>query len=225
MSKNIDEDLNKSVLISGQDLVFFLGSLLLFTGAAVLLFKTNVIPWPFHGSETVSGTYKRILFYFPLTVFSLLSVIWILKKDPETRNCFSWNRFSYTFFLGLLISAVYSFYLFFSCTFALKGLSFIPPALILSMLNALSEELIFRLVLFRILIALTGSWHRSNFVQAGLYAFPHFFIGGGWFFIYAAIYGLLLGGITHTNKSILPAIICHFIIDIGAVALPLLIII
>ena len=41
--------------------------------------------------------------------------------------------------------------------------------------------------------------------------------------VFAFVYGLLLGAIVEKNDSVIPAIICHFCIDIGNIGLPLLI--
>jgi membrane protease YdiL (CAAX protease family) len=201
----------------------FMTSLLLMGGAAVFLLTRKLIPWPFHGADSIADSYGRILVYLPFTGFSFLSVFWIKGNQRSIRDFITWNRFSFTFLAGFVLSAGYSLYLFLSHDFALKGLAFVPPAMMLGLLNAFSEELLFRLVLFQLLIPLTGSWQRANLMQAVLYGFVHLFIGGPVFFLCAVGYGLLLGWITKTNESILPAIICHFVADIGAIGLPLLI--
>lgn len=210
----------------------FIGSLLLTGGVAGFLLTEKLIPWPFHGAETVCGTYGRILVYLPFTGFSLLSVFWIKGKKfwikGEKRpvaDFIKWNRFSPTFYAGLVFSAGYTLYLFLSHNFAYKGMAFVPPALILGLLNAVSEEFLFRLVLFQLIVPLTESWHRANLMQAVLYGAVHLFIGGPVFFLGAVGYGLLLGWIFKTNDSIIPAIICHFIADVGAIGLPLLILV
>jgi len=203
----------------------FMASLLLIGGTAAFLLTRKLIPWPFHGADTILGTYGRILVYLPFTGFALLSVLWIKGNKRPVADLILWKRFSPTFWAGVVLSAGYSIYLYLFHDFALKGLSFVPPAMMLSFLNAISEELLFRLVIFQLLIPLTGSWQRANLMQALLYGFIHLFIGGPVFFISAVGYGLLLGWITKTNDSLLPAIICHFIVDVGAIGLPLLILV
>lgn len=209
--------------IRGQAFAGFMASLLLVGGAAVFLLSRKLIPWPFHGAATIAETYARVLFYLPFAGFSLLSVLWIKDRKRTVAELIMWNRFSPTFVPGLVVSAGYSLFLFLTHDFGYKGVLFVPPALILGFLNAVSEELIFRLVFFQLLIPLTGSWQRANLMQAVLYGFVHLFIGGPVFFLAAVGYGLLLGWIAKTNESVLPAIVCHFIADIGAVGLPLLI--
>jgi membrane protease YdiL (CAAX protease family) len=161
--------------------------------------------------------------YLPFTVFSLLSVLWIRDSKQSVTDSFIWKRFSPTFVAGFAASAGYSIYLYMTHHFALKSFGFVAPAMLLGFLNAFSEELLFRLVCFQLLIPLTSSWQRANLAQAVLYGFVHLVIGGPVFFFIAVGYGLLLGWMTRTNESILPAIICHFIADTGAIGLPLLI--
>ncbi len=201
----------------------FMASLFLIGGAAGFLLTRKLIPWPFHGADTIADTYGRILVYLPFAGFSLLSLLWIRGDQRSISDFISWKRFSPTFLAGFILSAGYSIYLYMTHDFALKGLLFVPPAMMLGLLNAVSEEILFRLVFFQLLIQLTGSWQRANLIQAVLYGFIHLFIGGPVFFLSAVGYGLLLGWITRTNESLLPATICHFIADIGAVSLPLLI--
>ncbi len=215
--------------LAGQLSVFALAgftiSLFFTVGVAGFLLTRQLIPWPFHGADTVCDTYGRILVYLPFAGFSLLSVLWIRGLNKPVAEYFKWNRFSPTVLVGFALSAGYSLYLFSTHDFAFKGLVFVPPAMILGFLNAISEELLFRLVFFQLLIPVAGSWQRANLMQAVLYGFVHLFIGGPVFFLGAVAYGLLLGWITKTNESILPAIICHFIADVGAIGLPLLILV
>lgn len=208
---------------SVQAFAGFMVSLLLMGGSAAFLLTRQLIPWPFHGADTIFGTYDRIWVYLPFTVFSLLSVLWMKDMKRSIADSFIWNRFSLTFLAGVVLSAGYSIYLYMTHNFAFKSFGFVPPAMMLGFLNAFSEELIFRLVCFQLVTPLTGSWQRANLVQAVLYGLVHLFIGGPVFFFIAVGYGLLLGWMTRTNESILPAIICHFIADVGAIGLPLLI--
>ncbi|MDO9264914.1 MAG: CPBP family intramembrane metalloprotease [Desulfosalsimonadaceae bacterium] len=203
----------------------FLVSLTLVAGTAAYLIGQKLIPWPFHGADTIAGTWGRIPVYLPFFFFSLGSVLWISDQSQPVWNHFRWNRFSPSFLAGLLISLGYAAYLYLSCDLALKGPGFAVPAMVLGLLNAVAEETLFRLILLQLLFRLTGSWKGSNLIQAAVYAIPHLFIGGPVFFLYAAGYGLILGWITRTNNSILPAMVCHFVVDIGAVGLPLLVVV
>lgn len=205
------------------NLLGFFIYLLAISATAVFLVRYKVVPWPFHGAETVLGTYGRIFVYLPFAVLALFSLFWVKGAGAPVWENVQWSRFHISFPMGFALSTGYALFLFLSTDFELKGFPFVPPALILSVLNAVAEEVVFRLVLFQLLIMLTGSVSLANGLQACFYGLPHLFIGGSLFFLYAVIYGLVLGWMTRKNNSILPAIICHFVIDIGAIGLPLLI--
>lgn len=212
---------------SGQRPIFellgFFIYLLAISALAFFLLKYKVIPWPFHGAETVFGTYGRILVYLPFAVLALLSLLWVKGAGLPVWENVKWSCFHVSFPMGLALSIGYALFLFLSTDFELKGFFFVPPALILSLLNAVAEEVLFRFVLFQLLIMSTRSVLLANGLQACFYGLPHLFIGGPAFFLYAVFYGFVLGWMTRENQSILPAVISHFAIDIGAIGLPLLI--
>lgn len=108
--------------------------------------------------------------------------------------------------------------------YRLKGMAFWPPALMLCLMNAFAEEVLYRLSFFRLLQQGGASVLISNICQSMLYAVVHLPIGGWRLAGYAFFYGLLLGWIAVENNSVLPCIACHFAIDIGYVAFPLLIV-
>lgn len=198
-------------------------SLALIAGLAGLLLYQGMIPWPFHGADTIAGTWGRIPVYAPVFAFAMISVFWLRYAGLPIREWFAWKRVTPAFFTGIGVSLGYTLYLFSTSPFPFKGPIFLPPVLVMGMMNAVSEEVLFRLVFLQLLAAAIGSRPSANLIQALAYALPHLFIGGPLFFLLAAAYGLLLGRITLMTESILPAVICHFIIDIGAVGLPLMI--
>jgi membrane protease YdiL (CAAX protease family) len=198
-------------------------TLVMTAGLAGLLLHQGWVPWPFRGADTVSGTWSRIPVYTPVLMYALISLFWLRPADLPIREWFAWKRVTPLFLAGLGVSIGYSFYLFYTSPFPLKSAGFIPPALVMGVMNAVSEEIVFRLIFMQLLAAAFSSRPRANLIQAAVYALPHLLIGGPLFFLLAAGYGLLLGRITLAAGSIFPAIICHFIIDIGAIGLPLLI--
>lgn len=189
------------------------------------ILHARLIPWPFRRADTLGVTYLRILIYSPFAVLSVISICFLKMAGLRVRENIFWRRLSGSFFVGLFISIVYTAYLFMTNRFGLKGIEYIPPVILMSALNAVSEEFLFRLVLFQLLIPVTGSSGLSNGLQAFIYGLPHLFIGGPLFFAYAVVYGFILGWVAKTNSSVIPAVICHFAIDLGAIGLPLLIII
>ncbi|GAB6094704.1 hypothetical protein JCM14469_09560 [Desulfatiferula olefinivorans] len=208
----------------GLILAGFLASLIMAGTAAFRAVTRHGVPWPFHGAPSPAETWGRVLVYLPVVFFALASLAW-LKGGTRLKERLSWTRFSTTFPAGFLVSAAYALYLFLTHDFGFKGVAFFPPALLLACLNSLSEEILYRVVLLNLLMAWSGSFNRSNLIQALIYGGVHLVIGGPVFFLAAAAYGYLLGLITRTNESVLPALICHTLADIGAVSLPLLIIV
>lgn len=133
-----------------------------------------------------------------------------------------WNRFSYTFFIGLAVSIYYCFELFVLKGFCFRGPAFWPPVLAMSLMNAAGEEVIYRLALYNLIKRAPYPIWTANIVQALAYALIHFMIAGAVFGFLSFVYGLVLGIIAERNKSIIPAFICHFIIDLGVIGMPLL---
>lgn len=209
--------------VTRRALAVFSLTLVMSAGLAGLLLHQGLVPWPFRGTDTVFGTWGRIPVCAPVLIFALISLFWLRHAGLPIREWFSWKQVSPLFFAGLGVSIGYSLYLFYTSPFPLKSAGFIPPALVMGLMNAVSEEIIYRLIFMQLLAAAFGSRPRANLIQATVYALPHLLIGGPLFFLLATGYGLLLGRITHATGSIFPAIICHFIIDIGAIGLPLLI--
>jgi membrane protease YdiL (CAAX protease family) len=110
-----------------------------------------------------------------------------------------------------------------STGFSLKGSEYWPPVVILSFLNAVSEEVFYRLVFYQLLKKALSGPVVANLIQSLVYSSVHFLIGGVQFAAFAFCYGLLLGLIMERNRSVTPCIICHFCIDIGNIGLPLLV--
>ena len=124
--------------------------------------------------------------------------------------------------LGIIGSTGYSIYVLFPLRFGIYNYTFWPPVLILSVLNAFAEEILFRLVLFQLLKKITNNYLVSNLIQSFMYSILHFFIGGFIFGIMALLYGFILGVIAEKSESIAPTLLCHFLIDLGAIGAPLL---
>lgn len=201
----------------------FLAFFLLVTAVIAVMLKHGIIRWPFRRVPGIVETYKNVLLYSPVLFIALFSTIWLKVSRIPVLEEFKWRRFSRTFLVGLFISSGYSVYLFMSTGFSLKGSEYWPPVVMLSLLNAVSEEVFYRLVFYRLLKnVFTGSF-KANLIQSLAYASVHVLIGGVQFAVFAFCYGMLLGWIMERNRSVIPCIICHFCIDIGNIGLPLLI--
>jgi len=200
-------------------LVFFL----LITAVIAAMLQHGIIRWPFRRVPELSETYKNVLIYSPVVLIALFSTCWLKFSCIPVLEGFKWKRFSGTFLVGVVISAGYSLYLYMSIGFSLKGAEYWPPVVILRLLNAVSEEVFYRHVFYRLLKKALSSPFFANLIQSLAYSSVHVLIGGFQFAAFAFCYGLLLGLIMERNRSVIPCIICHFCIDIGNIGLPLLI--
>ncbi|WDP90812.1 MAG: prolipoprotein diacylglyceryl transferase [Desulfobacter sp.] len=207
-----------------QSLMGFLLSYFFLVLLIVGLFKYRIIDWPFRSYGSFSKIYFNVFLYALFAVMCSGFFFWLRPLNIRISPFFKWRRFSHIFWVGLVISSAYSVYLYHFNTWNLGGMAYWPPIFLFSVLNAYSEESIYRLTLSSVLERLFGSHVAANLGQALLYGGTHYFIGGARFALFAFLYGILLGTVTKENKSIIPAMICHFCIDIGNIGLPLLIV-
>jgi membrane protease YdiL (CAAX protease family) len=161
-----------------------------------------------------------ILEYLSISFLFILELLWLPRTKIFYYFNFKWKNFSIIFYIGLFISLCYS--IFILTGNRLYPIQYWPPVIILSILNAVIEELIYRLVFFHILKKAIYSIHFATFIQALFYSIPHFFIDPTFGFK-ALIYGTLLGYILTENNSIIPCIICHFVIDIGVIGVVMMV--
>ena len=203
-------------------LVSYLVCMFVFMGAVLYLVSHGYVRWPFTRSARLVTMYAGIITYMPLFVLAWLSLLWLKwARIPFVRQ-FAWKKFSNVFFIGIVISAWYSMYLFIRNPADVSRMAAWLPVIILSLLNAFSEEIFYRLTLFELLRKLIRSALFVNVIQSAVYALPHYFIGGLQFASFAFLYGMFLGVIKEKNESIIPCVVCHFIIDLGNIGVPLL---
>lgn len=181
----------------------------------------RVISWPFRTTKSVFEAYERILEYLPMMALPAIAFFWMKKSRMDIRDAFRWKRATLLFYPVFAASAAYGMYKLFGRT-PLKGWAYLPPAVILCTMNALSEEFSYRFVFFRLLRQADYSRLVCHTAQAVLYALPHFILAGFVFGSMSFMYGLLMGFLADNNDSITPAVICHFIIDIGLIGNPLM---
>lgn len=181
-------------------------------------------PWPFKPVISLADAYMRILYYMPLMVVPAYSLYWLKRLGIPIRDQFRWQRFTPFFLLCLGVSAYYALDL----TILGRGLDrlrplpFWAPVVILSVMNAFAEEVMYRQTLYGMLRHLAYSRWVTIPLQAMVYAIVHFMIAGAVFGILSFLYGILLGLVADRSKSILPGMICHFIIDLGCIGMPML---
>jgi prolipoprotein diacylglyceryltransferase/membrane protease YdiL (CAAX protease family) len=184
--------------------------------------QINAWPWPIQPVLSLGDAYARILYYLPMMLIPAYCLYWLKKSNISPGPWFAWNRFSYTFLLGLGISAYYAVEMLVLQQPTLRGMAFWPPVITLSLLNAAAEEIMYRLTLYHLLKRADYSPWVSNIVQALIYSLIHFMIAGALLGVLSFIYGLVMGRVVERSQSVTPAIVCHFIIDIGVFGAPLL---
>ncbi|MBR9982375.1 MAG: CPBP family intramembrane metalloprotease, partial [Desulfatitalea sp.] len=212
------ETLHRHFSLAGLLMILILANFLIH----FLTREIRVWPWPIQPVQSLADAYARILFYLPMMVIPAGCLLWMRQSRIPIWPWFQWNRFSYTFFIALAMSLYYCIDLLVLKQMPLRGAAFWPPVLVLSLMNAVAEEIMYRLALYQLLRRAAYSKWTANIVQAIIYSLIHFMIAGALLGIFALIYGLILGLVVERSKSLTPAIIVHFIIDLGAIGMPVL---
>ncbi|MCF8035281.1 MAG: prolipoprotein diacylglyceryl transferase [Desulfobacteraceae bacterium] len=184
--------------------------------------KMHVLPWPMTAAADLEAAWFSVLYYFPYLLFPVVSLFWVRAAGIPIWTDFRWIRFHPVLYAGLLCSIGYSLYLLVLIDPCIKGGAFWLPVVILSIMNATGEEFAFRQAFFRVLKKAGYGSLLTNGAQSLLYALPHFVIGGVSFGVFALVYGFLLGLVRIHTGSVTPCVICHFLIDIGCIGLPVL---
>ncbi|OPL12702.1 MAG: hypothetical protein AVO39_11330 [delta proteobacterium MLS_D] len=197
--------------------------LLLFTVAAFHLTRVMFVwQWPFQPVKDLAEAYQRIWYYAPIMMLPVVALYWLKIFNVPFMKYFKRGRFSWSIVIVFLVSAFYTFELLFIRGLELRGIAFWPPVLILSAMNAFSEEITYRLSLYEVLQRAGFSETVSNIIQSLVYSLIHFMIAGALLGMYSFVYGFLLGVVRRRTGSIMPGVLCHFIIDLGAIGMPLL---
>ncbi len=192
---------------------------------AGFLVYDGIVEWPLRPVNSVPETYGRILIYLPVFVLQTLAILVLFKLRIPVAPSFSLDprRLLNPYFIICMIgSAAYSIALFSVTTYSIRGIAFWPPVIIMSLLNAFAEEAFFRLTFFTLLHNAVRKLWIANIGQALLYSIVHLAVGGPLFCLYSFVYGLVLGMVRERTQSIIPCMLCHFIIDIGVIGFPLM---
>lgn len=196
----------------------------LLLAVAAWIFQQGYLEWPFTRKTTALEAYQSLGMCFPLLCAAIVSLLWLRSSASELFKYFQWKGYSPVFGLGLLVSVMAALFLFVHHDFDITQWIFWPVAFLFSLCIAFSEEVIYRMVFYVLVLKNTKSKIFALFFQSVAYATPHYFIGGRQFMILAFAYGILLGVIFMKNASILPSFICHFFLDIGYLGLPFFVI-
>lgn len=219
-SLNLKEIRPLVLMVSYMAVTLFLLSLFYY-----LVMKLRVLPFPFQRVYDLGTAYKLILTYLPFLVLPIISIVWLKKAqlpiwekfkiqgDPKTIIIFTT--------IGLAASVFYSLDLLVLSGPRLRGAAFWPPVLILSVINAFTEEIAYRLTAYRLVLNAAFSRITAILLQAVLYSAVHFFFNPT-LGAFSLVYGIIMGVLMDRTQSVTLCIICHFIIDLGAIGKPIL---
>ncbi len=207
----------------------FVAYFLIFFLLITLLFFSDIASWPLRPAVSALKQYLSVLWFLPIFIIEMSAIFFLVITKIDWRHSFKINRkdFRDPFFItGVIVSIAYAASVYIinisNEENAIRGIAYWPPVAILCALNALSEEVFFRMIIFRLLEKSAVKPVAANLIQSLLYSSVHLAIGGPKFALYSFVYGMLLGQIYKRTGSIIPPIICHIIIDIGVIGYPIL---
>jgi hypothetical protein len=183
--------------------------------------RTHILPTPFRRADSLGDAYTRVLFCVPLVVPAAAALFFLRRAGERARPFLRWPGVSPLFGLALLVSALYALAMLFLRGTSLPGWAYWPPVLILAAVNSVSEEVIHRLAVFRLLLASGVAEWASLGIQSALYSLVHFAISPS-LGAMSLVYGLLLGLVMWRTRSLAACILCHFVIDLGGIGGPML---
>jgi prolipoprotein diacylglyceryltransferase len=218
-----ESDLSIRPLILLAAFIFF--DLFFFFLFYYLVMKMRVFPFPFQKVHQVSQSYHLIPTYLPFLILPIISIIFlkiaavpILKKFAVRGNL---KQILFFTIIGLAVSIYYTVDILIIKGSRLRGAAFWPPVLILSLINAIAEEITYRLTAYSLLLKADFKRITVILLQATLYSAGHFLLNPT-LGVFSWIYGVILGLLMDRTQSITLCIVCHFIVDIGAIGSPIL---
>jgi membrane protease YdiL (CAAX protease family) len=212
------DDLKRLLFPAGLTAFFLITTFLIYYLTRIVM----VWKWPIQPVASIADAYGRLFYYLPVVVIATTALAWMKKNNEPIRPWFKRGRFSGLFAIGLIVSIYYSFELLILKGHTLRGAAFWPPVILLSVMNAFCEESMYRLALYRAIIRAGYSAWVALIIQSVLYSLIHFMVVGAVLGLFSLVYGFVLGLIVHRSKSVSQAMVCHFIIDIGCIGMPLL---
>jgi phosphatidylglycerol:prolipoprotein diacylglycerol transferase len=188
--------------------------------------EIRVFPFPYQKVHSVAQAYSLIFTYFPLAILPVISIIFLKRASLPILEKFAVRGNSKDIIIftaiGLTASLYYSMDLLILSDPRLRGVAFWPPVLILSLINAFTEEITFRLAAFSLFLNAGFKKITAILLQALLYSSVHFLLNPT-LGVLSLVYGIILGLLMDRTQSITLCIICHFIIDLGAIGKPVLV--
>ncbi|MFW6334145.1 MAG: prolipoprotein diacylglyceryl transferase family protein [Desulfosalsimonas sp.] len=212
-----DNDLSGIFSLAGLVAVY-----LIIFAVTLNLKEVGVLPWPFERAASLGGAFFAVFYYVPFLFFPAVCFFWLKASGMGIRDAFRAPVFHPVFVLAVAVSIGYSVYLLFPGIAGRGPATLWIPVAVLSTMNAAGEEFAFRHAFLNMFAHAGYGKVSANGFQGILYGLPHFVIGGAAFGIFAVLYGWLLGWVRYRSASLIPCIICHFLIDIGCIGAPML---
>ena len=175
------DKIKKLTELEKRRLLALIGAFLMYvivTLVFVYLVDKRIIRLPFHRVKSVPESYMSMFKYLIYFVIFMSSMIWLVYAKMPIKEFFSRGKYPWVFYLGLSVSILYAIYSLVFNNHRYHPINFLPPIIILSILNAYAEEVFYRLGLYRLLKNFILNIHIANVIQAVLYSFVHIFIGG-----------------------------------------------
>jgi membrane protease YdiL (CAAX protease family) len=182
---------------------------------------------------------RLVEIYYPTIIIQLLTLLMILVAVKLERvglhdlGLSGWTRWTIPQAIGFLIGAnailyLLQFIVIGAAPDSMPGLAELLPQtgterlvwLLLSLVVAVSEEVVFRGYLLTRIARLSRGWlWPAAIISSAAFASGHLYQGLGGF-VLVFIYGLMFVGLFAWTKSLYPAIIAHFIQDALVVLAP-----
>jgi membrane protease YdiL (CAAX protease family) len=212
------DELKRLLFPAGLTVFYLISTFLIY----YLTRRLMVWKWPIQPVESLTDAYARLFYYMPVMGIAALALAWMKKNNEPIRPWFKRGRLTFPFVIGLLASIYYCLELLVLKHPELRGVQFWPPVIMMSLMNACCEEIMYRLVLYRAIIGANYSRWVALIAQSVVYSLIHFMVVGAVLGLFSLVYGFLLGLIVQRSKSVSQAMVCHFIIDIGCIGMPML---
>jgi membrane protease YdiL (CAAX protease family) len=186
---------------------------------AVIVFDASrslTFTFSFFRVSSLADAYSKALYYLPVFAFYALSLSWPVMAGVSLQGLFAWKKPGAHFYAALALCLGYVVISLALTNHGLRGPAFWPPLLVLSLLNAVGEEIFYRGALYGLLEKTVRTLPAVIGVQAVLYGLVHIPLGSPLVALYAFFFGLLAGWIRFREGGLSACIALHLVVDVSA---------
>ena len=194
---------------------------LISVGYLALTRGSGVIPWPFARVASLGEAYGRVLQYLPVVALCLAALLFARRSDRPLARLYRGSRPGWLAYVALLGSLAYAASMLGRHPDLGSVAAFLPPLLLLSALNSLAEETVYRGAFMELLQGVVRAPGAVVLLQALVYAAPHYFIAPR-VALLAFGFGCVLGALRLRQGELGACLLCHPIVDLGAIGAPFL---